>query len=201
MRPLFLVVATLVLAAACAAPAPAPVAGPREATPPPLDPADEAVAPAVERAERATAALFGTLVGRLGEAMAAGGPVAAIEVCSREAQTLTARIAEAHGLELGRTSHRLRNPRNAPPSWVEPWLAANAGRPAAEARLAAYDLGDRVGVVKPIGTLAPCTTCHGTAIDPAVAEAIAKAYPEDRAVGFSEGELRGAFWVEVPKTR
>jgi hypothetical protein len=26
-------------------------------------------------------------------------------------------------------------------------------------------------------------------------------YPHDRAVGFAEGEIRGWYWVEVPKTR
>jgi hypothetical protein len=37
--------------------------------------------------------------------------------------------------------------------------------------------------------------CHGSDVPEAVAEAIAKRYPQDRATGYSAGDLRGAFVV------
>jgi hypothetical protein len=32
-----------------------------------------------------------------------------------------------------------------------------------------------------------------------VRQALLQRYPEDRAIGYAEGDLRGWFWVEVPK--
>ncbi|MCK6460054.1 MAG: DUF3365 domain-containing protein [Planctomycetes bacterium] len=45
-----------------------------------------------------------------------------------------------------------------------------------------------------------CTTCHGApdTIPPAVREAVARRYPDDRATGFSPGDLRGVVSVRVP---
>jgi hypothetical protein len=47
-----------------------------------------------------------------------------------------------------------------------------------------------------------CAACHGApdTFDPAVRAELRDLYPRDRAVGFAEGEIRGWFWVEVPKT-
>jgi len=45
-----------------------------------------------------------------------------------------------------------------------------------------------------------CVVCHGdpAQIPDAVLAALAARYPDDRATGFAEGDLRGWFWVEVP---
>ena len=42
--------------------------------------------------------------------------------------------------------------------------------------------------------------CHGDNIAPEIAARIAEHYPQDRATGFSEGDLRGLIWAEVPAT-
>jgi len=39
----------------------------------------------------------------------------------------------------------------------------------------------------------PCATCHGTNVDPDLRAEILERYPEDKAVGFKPGEIRGAF--------
>jgi hypothetical protein len=39
----------------------------------------------------------------------------------------------------------------------------------------------------------PCLACHGEKLDAKVQGAIHALYPEDRAVGFRVGEVRGAF--------
>ena len=46
-----------------------------------------------------------------------------------------------------------------------------------------------------------CLACHGPAeaLDEEVRVALAELYPEDRATGFRSGDLRGWFWVEVPR--
>lgn len=174
-------------------PADAAVGGPwQEVAASRLDPA--AVA-AVDRGLAARDAMFSRLLGRLGEAMASGGPAAAIDVCAEDAPGIAAEVAEEFGVRIGRTSFKLRNPANAPPAWVEPAVLARRGDPAR------FRSGDgTIGVLEPIMVMPTCLGCHGDAdrLAPGVAEAVAARYPEDRATGFAAGDLRGWFWIEVP---
>lgn len=157
------------------------------------------VAAAVARADLAIKELQGTLVGRLTAAMASGGPAAAVSVCRDEAQQLTTVIAKKHGLAIGRTSHRLRNPANAPRPWAAPTVTAHAGRKVADAQPVVLVFDGRVGVLRPIGTLDFCVTCHGPreTVDGAIGGVLKTAYPQDQAVGFAPGDLRGWVWAEV----
>ena len=141
--------------------------------------------------------LVQALTGELNE----GGPASAVHVCRDEAQSITARVAEEKGIALGRTSHRLRNPVNAPRDWARPFVEDGAGKKTSEVEEQLVDVGDRVGVLKPINTVGLCTNCHGQPdeIAPDVKAALADTYPDDRAVGFSVGDLRGWMWAEVPK--
>jgi len=138
-------------------------------------------------------------VTRLKEAMSEGGPAAAVSVCRDEAQQLTAAVAARHRLEIGRTTHALRNPANAPRPWAQPIVSDHAGQTAAEVEPAALDLGGRIGVLRPIGTLDFCVTCHGPreAVEAVIGDVLEAAYPADEAVGFAPGDLRGWMWAEV----
>ncbi len=158
------------------------------------------VAAAVDRADAAVRQLQLTLISRLKEELGRGGPKAAVTVCRDEAQQLTASVGKAQGLAIGRTSHKIRNPRNAPRAWAAGTVASNAGRPITGATPAVFDLGDRVGVLRPIGQMAMCETCHGPRekVDAAIGDVLRTSYPDDQAVGFAAGDLRGWFWVEVP---
>jgi hypothetical protein len=40
-----------------------------------------------------------------------------------------------------------------------------------------------------------CLQCHGEALAPEVTQALAARYPDDRATGFREGQLRGALSI------
>jgi hypothetical protein len=155
----------------------------------------------VARADAAMKALQGALLSRLREEMARGGPPAAITVCRDEAQAITARIAKEQGVALGRTSDRLRSSANAPPAWARETVATSAGKRAAEVQQLTFDLGDRVGVLRPIATADTCTSCHGapSSIEPQVRDVLATAYPGDKATGFAPGDLRGWMWAEVPR--
>jgi hypothetical protein len=162
-------------------------------------PAD--VQPAVQRAMKAFDAVQLALSSRLLEEMKAGGPTRAVIVCRDEAQALTRQAASGSGVMLGRTSHRLRNPVNAPPAWARPFLDRAAGRRAESVEAVVVDLGDRVGVLRPIGTVGACTTCHGPRDrqpEP-LQRLLAESYPKDQALGFAEGDLRGFFWAEVKR--
>jgi hypothetical protein len=164
-----------------------------------LTTASAATAAAAARADQAIQELQTTLVGRLSGALASGGPAAAVQVCRDEAQALTSTIGTKHNLAIGRTSHKIRNPGNAPRSWAAATVAGHAGRKVADARPVVLDLGGRVGVLRPIGTLDFCVTCHGPreTVDAAIGAVLKSAYPQDQAVGFAPGDLRGWIWAEV----
>lgn len=158
------------------------------------------LAAAVQAADAAIAALQRRLAGRLLEELRQGGPARALAVCRDEAPALSAETARAQGVRVGRTSHRLRNPGNAAPAWAQALVASGAGRKAASVQPTVVDLGDRAGVLRPIATAGVCLQCHGPAagLSPEVRAFLATAYPDDRAVGFAEGDLRGFAWAEAP---
>jgi cytochrome c551/c552 len=56
-------------------------------------------------------------------------------------------------------------------------------------------------VIRPIAQQQACAACHGPVdrISPAVRAVLAQRYPADSAVGFAEGDIRGWYWVEMPK--
>lgn len=142
------------------------------------------------------------LGGRLKSAMAAGGPVAAIEVCAEVAPEIAARASADAGARVGRTALRVRNPDNAPDPDAAEVLQAFAERVAAGESMPIEHLGTapdgatrylRAIVLQPL-----CATCHGASLAPAVADAVEARYPRDQAVGFEVGELRGAFVIDWP---
>ena len=161
-----------------------------------------ACTPEVARTERAEAArgaeLLAPLKNSLKQALMEGmqeGPVNAISVCKEQAPAIADSLS-VDGIEIGRTSHRLRNPANVAPGWVNATLQSYL-----------QEVGDRVprvvslpdnreGYVEPIVTQPLCVACHGGNLAPEVAAQIKEMYPEDAATGFEVGDLRGVFWVE-----
>lgn len=183
--------------AALAGPAPQPT---QEPVVYPVGQAPPRLAAGVGEAEAAIVALQRRLSTRLLQELRTGGLAQAIAVCRDEAPALTAETVREGGIRVGRTSHRLRNPRNTAPAWAERLVAAGANRKAASVEPAVVDLGDRVGVLRPIATMAMCLRCHGPVEDLSseVRTFLARAYPSDRAVAFEEGDLRGFAWAEAP---
>ncbi len=108
---------------------------------------------------------------------------------------------EVPGVEVGRTSARLRNPRNAPPAWALAYVASTDGRKAAAVAPAAFDLGDRVGLLKPIEIRQRCLACHAPRerIAAETRDWLRRAYPQDRSFGYALGDLRGFWWAEAAK--
>jgi hypothetical protein len=148
------------------------------------------------------AELLAPLKKELKQALVAGmqkGPVNAVSVCKVQAPAITDSLA-VEGIRIGRTSHRLRNPANSAPDWVDTVLQTYLREGLDRAPTLVPLANDRLGYVEPI-TLQPlCATCHGTTLAPDVAAHIREAYPEDEATGFEVGDLRGVYWVEYPAT-
>jgi hypothetical protein len=184
------------LAACSEAPAPPPAAPP---APPKAD---------LQRAQEAMQDLGATLRGALRARMQQDGPLGAIDFCRLQAPQIAAEVSAKHGIAVGRTALRLRNPANAPRDWQLPVLEDfqarfEAGTPAGDLAMAMTDgLPDGVALraMRGIPTEPACQLCHGVVLAPTIAEAIAGRYPDDRATGFAIGDLRGAIWAEVPAT-
>lgn len=157
----------------------------------------------VARAERAMNALQQALLTELDAAMKQGGAPAAVTVCHDQAVAIAEKVARVQGIALGRTSHRLRNPANAPRPWAKAAVEQAAGTKAAAAQRLVVDLGERVGVLRPIGTADMCLRCHGApdVVRQQIGPALAASYARDQATGFAVGDLRGWMWAEVPKAR
>lgn len=139
--------------------------------------------------------LFNRLLNRLMNAMLQGGPAAAIPVCKAEASEIAIEVGKDHGVQIGRTSHRLRNVNNAPPDWAKEFVDDQIE----ESRFVAMDNG-QVGALLPIRLKTPCLMCHGPpeSLAPGVGDVLTAEYPLDKATGFHEGDLRGWFWIVVP---
>jgi hypothetical protein len=151
--------------------------------------------PQVQRAREAVQRFKASL----GRELAAGlrqGPAAAIMACRSKAPELAAAESKG-GIRMGRTSHRLRNPKNTGPGWVRPMLEQYRKDPEGLLfRVKRLDKGV-MGYVEPIYVSRMCLGCHGPTPDPKVSVRIKHLYPKDRATGFEAGALRGVFWVEV----
>jgi hypothetical protein len=155
----------------------------------------------VSRADLVIVSLHDALRRELTAALDQGGPAFAINSCHIDVAGVIQRIIRQQGVVAGRTSDRLRNPTNVPANWAAPLVSANAGRRARDVEGYAFDLGPAVGVLRPIAQQPMCASCHGPAetLDPAVRRVLSERYPADTALGFEQGEIRGWFWVEVPK--
>lgn len=125
------------------------------------------------------------------------GPAEAISVCSMEAPSIATTLS-VDGVVMGRSSHKLRNPDNAPPRWLAGHLDSFAAGKQ-QGPLVLELEGGRYGYAEPIATQGMCLLCHGENLAPEIATRISEAYPEDNATGFREGDVRGVFWVEFPK--
>ncbi len=123
------------------------------------------------------------------------GPIEAMHSCNISAPEILKKFQEER-LSLGRTSHKIRNPKNMPADWIIPIIEeyknSTAGNPM-EGKVVKGQ--GYMAYVEPIYVKALCLTCHGKDVPDALKEGIQAKYPNDQAIGFVEGEFRGLFWV------
>ena len=160
------------------------------------------VRPIIARADLVIVRIQDSILRELNDTFAQGGADVAIRSCHIDA-TLTTHLLGREGIAAGRTSDRLRNPSNRAPKWAAEIVSKWAGRNSRDTEGYAVDLGNRIGVLRPISEREMCANCHGSLdrLTPRVREVLADRYPADRAIGFRNGEIRGWFWVEMPKPR
>lgn len=152
-----------------------------------------------------TIKMFGSsLKTELQTAMQAGGPINALNVCNTKAPEIANSVSASQQLQVSRVSLRNRNPTlGLPNEWQAKVLSEFEARKVqgeALESLVYSEIVENTGkrefrFMKAIPTEAMCLTCHGTEISPAVLTRLQALYPQDKATGFKEGDLRGAFVV------
>lgn len=138
-------------------------------------------------------------------AMQAGGPVEAVSVCKLIAPTLAAEISKQHGLDIRRTSLKVRNLANEADSWETDVLQRFETRLAAGEAIQKLSFSEKVvsaegpdqwRMMKAIPTDKVCLSCHGKKIAAPIQAVLDQHYPNDLATGFKLGDIRGAFTVK-----
>jgi hypothetical protein len=138
-------------------------------------------------------------------AIRGGRTVRAVSVCRKTAPKLAARYSLPSGVRVGRTSERWRNPKNRPDRWEQEGLAILEQRRLRGETLAGMEYWQEVEVdgkrsfryLRAIPVGSPCLRCHGEKISSSLRKDLLKKYPEDQAVGFRLGELRGALTITL----
>ncbi|HPY39926.1 MAG TPA: DUF3365 domain-containing protein [Thiolinea sp.] len=172
------------------------------ATPAATGPTDKAAL--TEEAKAAIKLYGGNLKEQLQMAMQTGGPVNALTVCNTQAPEIAKSVGESQSLQVSRVSLRNRNPTTGVPNeWQTQVLNDFEARKVKGEAIESLVYSEMVKqgdkqefrFMKAIPTEAVCLTCHGTEISPAVLTRVNQLYPQDKAIGFKEGDLRGAFVV------
>ncbi|RTZ59200.1 MAG: hypothetical protein DSZ32_05650 [Gammaproteobacteria bacterium] len=168
--------------------------------------ASEDLTPRIDASRAAVKSFMTQLKGELQAGMKAGGPVNAIDVCHTKAPEITSSVSKEKGWEIGRTSLKPRNPANKPDQWELAVLKKFEQRKAAGedpkkmeySEVVETDGKQTFRYMKAIPTGAICLTCHGEKLAPEVEAKLKELYPEDQALGYKEGDIRGAFTIKQP---
>ncbi len=147
---------------------------------------------------------FSAVSSKLGKALEEGGVAKAIEYCNLNAIPIFDSLSLAHEVEIKRTSFQLRNPRNLPTVGERAALkkyqdvidADNTPEP----EVVLDEAGRRVFhapiIIQPL-----CLKCHGVIGQDILDndyQVIRSMYNNDRATGYSLGQLRGIWSITFP---
>lgn len=151
----------------------------------------------VREASQITQRFIGTLMPTLQEAMAQGGPLSAIDVCAVEAPRIARQLSEETGWDVGRVSLKARNSSTAKPdTWETQVLMTFDQRQRQGEAGASLNVAETVNrkfrYMQAQPTAPLCLTCHGSEVTAEVISAIRLKYPDDLALGYKVGEIRGA---------
>lgn len=135
------------------------------------------------------------------KAIGEGGPIFALDFCNVEAIPLTAQMEKEHNAVIKRVSDRNRNPDNAANKEEELYIKVfqNSLKEGREPAPVVIPKGEKNIFYYPIVTNQMCLQCHGKPeeMNPGVLQKIKELYPRDKALGYSENEVRGIWSIEL----
>jgi hypothetical protein len=141
-----------------------------------------------------------TLVKTLTQKIEEGGAESAVTFCKTEAGPLVKSVADKHGLEIKRVTDKPRNQNNLA-SEAELRIIEKYKQELLEGKTLEATTTDS-HYYEPLVTNALCMQCHGEKgknIAPGTAGKIAELYPEDKAFGYRENEVRGLIRIARSK--
>ncbi len=156
---------------------------------------DEANEELSNQARQKIQSVAGALKSTLKKSITEQGPVEAIGACHLVAQKISANTGDHW--QVSRTSLKVRNSINKPMPWVAQVLMDFERRKNNGEKLDQMSHQEirngRYYFIKAIPAKGLCLTCHGTSVNAGVSAKLAELYPDDKAIGFKQGDLRGAF--------
>jgi hypothetical protein len=154
----------------------------------------------VQAGKSIVANTFDTLRSSLLTAIGSQGFDGAISFCNEKADPITAMYADS--VTVRRTAIRYRNPANKPDSLelliFDEMKELMKSVKVPSAKIVRSSSTGEVHYFQPIVLQAMCVNCHGTPgkeIQKSTLTRIQQLYPDDRAVNFKEGDLRGLWHV------
>jgi hypothetical protein len=154
----------------------------------------------INAGNKIVALTFDTLRSSLLQTISSQGFPGAITFCSEKAYTITSTYTDS--VTVRRTALRCRNPDNRPDSLELSVLNAMdtqfKAAKTADVNLVRNSTSGEIHFFKPIMLQPVCLNCHGDPskqIQPATLTRIRELYPEDQAVNFKEGGLRGVWHI------
>jgi len=157
-------------------------------------------------AKESSKLLLKTLGSNMKKNMKAGGPMQALDFCSKEAYTLTESVNKElpKGVSVKRISLKERNPANQPQKDEAAVLEALAKLKSANVVLPKLVVekvdANTYKVYKPLViNKKVCLKCHGDIQNKQLKAEIEKRYPADKATHYKMGDLRGAIVTTIKK--
>ena len=136
--------------------------------------------------------------------MQEGGPIHALEFCSVEAIPITDSLSKVHNVKISRVSDKNRNPDNeashAQLDYMD--LVKNQLKNGEKPMPLIEPTSKNPKAYYPIVSNPMCLQCHGTPGKEMSEETYAKIqelYPDDKAIGYQDNQLRGIWVIEMMK--
>ena len=159
----------------------------------------------LDKGKQIAAATFIALSQQLQKAIKEGGIPNAIRYCNLAAYPITDSLSQVHQAVIKRTSLKIRNSKNKATELEQIILddfAKKAANGQALKPIVKSLEGKKIAFYAPIKLNDFCLNCHGKLAETLTKENysfIKNHYPEDQAIGYVNGELRGMWSIQLNK--
>ncbi len=171
------------------------------------EPTNEELIRILPEGNEITSKLMKSLKAELKGAVTEGGFEKAIAVCNIKALPITESISN-NNIQIKRITYKTRNPENAPNDiemsaldHFQNLLDNNKELPTHYVQKVTQKDVVQYYYYKPLMIDNVCLGCHGSPenMDTKLLSQISKLYPEDKALGYKEGDFRGLISVRIPE--
>jgi len=131
--------------------------------------------------------------------------VKAIIFCTDKAKQITKDVNAKlpSYVSVRRTANRLRNPNNKADDIdkkvMQEYELAIQNKTFSPKNIKIFDVNGTTRVYKPLVMKKMCLKCHGSNVSDSIKKVITSKYPNDKALGYKEGDFRGVIVSEIKK--